>query len=73
MLLKIPEDMERLAVGQTKVYELMSSGERRAAIGEGRPVPPGAERLTKLLTRAGDGVLDVAATREALASHFKSA
>ena len=27
VLLKIPEVMERLAIGQTKVYELMSSGD----------------------------------------------
>ncbi len=30
LLLKIPEVMARLAVGQTKVYELMSSGELRS-------------------------------------------
>jgi excisionase family DNA binding protein len=40
VLLKIPEVMERLAVGQTKVYELMSSGELRSVkVGRSRRVP----------------------------------
>lgn len=40
LLLKIPEVMERLAVGQTKVYELMSSGELRSVkVGRARRVP----------------------------------
>lgn len=40
LLLKIPEVMERLAVGQTKVYELMSSGELRSVkVGRSRRVP----------------------------------
>ena len=39
-LLKIPEVMARLAVGQTKVYELMSSGELRSVkVGRSRRVP----------------------------------
>ena len=39
VLLKIPEVMERLAVGQTKVYELMSSGELRSVkVGRSRRV-----------------------------------
>ena len=42
LLLKIPEVMERLAVGQTKVYELMSSGELRSVkVGRSRRVPSG--------------------------------
>ena len=40
LLLKIPEVMERLALGQTKVYELMSSGELRSVkVGRSRRVP----------------------------------
>ena len=40
VLLKIPEVMERLAVGQTKVYELMSTGELRSVkVGRSRRVP----------------------------------
>ena len=40
LLLKIPEVMARLAVGQTKVYELMSSGELRSVkVGRSRRVP----------------------------------
>lgn len=40
VLLKIPEVMERLAVGQTKVYELMSSGELRSVkVGRSRRIP----------------------------------
>ena len=41
VLLKIPAVMERLAVGQTKVVR--AHVQRRAAIGEGRPVPPSSE------------------------------
>lgn len=41
-LLRIPEVMDRLAVGQTKVYELMSGGELRSVkIGRSRRVPSG--------------------------------
>jgi excisionase family DNA binding protein len=40
VLLKIPDVMERLAVGQTKVYELLSSGELRSVrVGRARRVP----------------------------------
>lgn len=40
VLLKIPEVMERLAVGQTKVYELMSTGDLRSVkLGRSRRVP----------------------------------
>lgn len=39
VLLKVPEVMQRLAVGQTKVYELMSSGELRSVkVGRSRRV-----------------------------------
>lgn len=39
LLLKIPEVMARLAVGQTKVYELMSSGDLRSVkVGRARRV-----------------------------------
>ncbi len=47
VLLKIPDVMERLSVGQTKVYELMSSGELRS-VKVGR-CPPGAERRARAL------------------------
>lgn len=40
VLLKIPDVMERLSVGQTKVYELMSSGQLRSVkVGRARRVP----------------------------------
>jgi excisionase family DNA binding protein len=40
LLLKIPEVMARLAIGQTKVYELMASGELRSVkVGRSRRVP----------------------------------
>ena len=40
VLLKIPEVLERLAISQTKLYELMSSGERRSVkVGRSRRVP----------------------------------
>lgn len=40
VLLKIPDVMERLSVGQTKVYELLSSGELRSVkVGRSRRVP----------------------------------
>ncbi|KRA37955.1 MULTISPECIES: helix-turn-helix domain-containing protein [unclassified Nocardioides] len=40
VLLKIPEVMARLAIGQTKVYELMSTGELRSVkVGRSRRVP----------------------------------
>lgn len=40
VLLKIPEVMKRLGCGQTKVYELMSSGELRSVkFGRCRRVP----------------------------------
>ena len=40
VLLKIPDVMARLAVGQSKVYELMSSGELRSVkVGRARRVP----------------------------------
>jgi hypothetical protein len=40
--LKIPDVMERLSVGQTKVYELMSSGALRF-----EPVSPRCQRRPK--------------------------
>ena len=40
VLLKIPEVMRRLGVGQTKVYELMTSGELGSVkVGRARRVP----------------------------------
>ena len=45
VLLKIPDVMERLSVGQTKVYELMSSGQLRSVkVGRARRVPSDALR-----------------------------
>ena len=45
LLLKIPDVMARLSVGQTKVYELMSSGELRS-VKVGRPAGSRATSLS---------------------------
>jgi excisionase family DNA binding protein len=53
VLLKIPEVMERLAVGQTKVYELMSSGELRSVrVGRSRRVP--SDELERFIAELDD-------------------
>jgi excisionase family DNA binding protein len=53
LLLKIPEVMARLAVGQTKVYELMSSGELRSVkVGRSRRVP--SEELERFMAVLDD-------------------
>ncbi len=53
LLLKIPEVMERLAVGQTKVYELMSSGELRSVkVGRSRRVP--SDELERFIADLSD-------------------
>ena len=53
VLLKIPEVMERLAVGQTKVYELMSSGELRSVkVGRSRRVP--SDELERFMAELDD-------------------
>jgi len=54
VLIKIPEVMERLAVGQTKVYELMSSGELRSVkVGRSRRVP--SDDLERFIAELDDG------------------
>lgn len=53
LLLKIPEVMARLAVGQTKVYELMSSGELRSVkVGRSRRVP--SDELERFVAELDD-------------------
>ena len=53
VLLKVPEVMERLAVGQTKVYELMSSGELRSVkVGRSRRVP--SDELDRFIAELDD-------------------
>lgn len=53
VVLKIPEVMERLSVGQTKVYELMSSGELRSVkVGRARRVP--SDELERFVARLDD-------------------
>ena len=53
LLLKIPEVMARLAVGQTKVYELMSSGELRSVkVGRSRRVP--SDELERFMAELDD-------------------
>lgn len=53
LLLKIPEVMDRLAVGQTKVYELMSSGELRSVkVGRARRVP--SDELARFMAELDD-------------------
>jgi excisionase family DNA binding protein len=40
VLLKVPEVLERLAISQTKLYELLSSGELRSVkVGRARRIP----------------------------------
>lgn len=52
-LLKIPEVMARLAVGQTKVYELMSSGALRSVkVGRSRRVP--SDELERFVAELDD-------------------
>lgn len=54
VLLKIPEVMERLAVGQTKVYELMTSGDLRSVkLGRSRRVP--SDELDRFVAELYDG------------------
>ena len=51
--LKIPDVMERLSVGQTKVYELMSSGELRSVkVGRARRVP--SDELERFMAELDD-------------------
>jgi excisionase family DNA binding protein len=53
LLLKIPDVMARLAVGQTKVYELMSSGELRSVkVGRSRRVP--SDELERFMAELDD-------------------
>lgn len=53
VLLKIPVVMERLSVGQTKVYELMSSGELRSVkVGRARRVP--SDELERFMAELDD-------------------
>lgn len=53
VLLKIPDVMERLSVGQTKVYELMSSGELRSVkVGRARRVP--SDELERFMAALDD-------------------
>ena len=62
VLLKIPDVMERLSVGQTKVYELMSSGELRSVkVGRARRVPNHElERFMAELDDTTAAIVDVA-------------
>ena len=58
VLLKIPEVMERLAVGQTKVYELMSGGELRSVkVGRSRRVR--SDELERFIAGLNGGVQDL--------------
>lgn len=53
VLLKIPDVMERLAVGQARVYELMSSGELRSVqVGGAPPVP--SDELKRFVAELAD-------------------
>jgi excisionase family DNA binding protein len=53
VLLKIPDVMERLSVGQTKVYELMSTGELRSVkVGRARRVP--SDELERFMAELDD-------------------
>jgi excisionase family DNA binding protein len=58
VLLKIPEVMERLAVGQTKVYELMSTGELRSVkVGRSRRIP--SDDLDRFIAELDDSCPNV--------------
>jgi excisionase family DNA binding protein len=53
VLLRVPDVMERLSVGQTKVYELMSSGELRSVkVGRARRVP--SDELERFMAELDD-------------------
>lgn len=53
VLLKIPEVMARLAISQTKIYELMSSGELRSVkVGRSRRVS--IEELERFVAELDD-------------------
>jgi excisionase family DNA binding protein len=53
VLLKVHDVMNRLSVGQTKVYELMSSGELRSVkVGRARRVP--SDELERFMAELDD-------------------
>jgi excisionase family DNA binding protein len=53
VLLKIPEVLERLAISQTKLYELLSSGELRSVkVGRARRVP--SDELDRFIAELDD-------------------
>ena len=53
VLLKIPEVLERLAICQTKLYELMSSGELRSVkVGRARRIP--SDELDRFIAELDD-------------------
>jgi excisionase family DNA binding protein len=53
VLLKIPEVLERLAISQTKLYELMSSGELRSVkVGRARRIP--SDELDRFIAELDD-------------------
>jgi excisionase family DNA binding protein len=72
VLLKIPEVMARLAIGQTKVYELMSTGELRSVkVGRSRRVP--MEDLERFIDDLDDTPPDMASVRHYVALRSSTA
>ena len=60
VLLKIPEVMERLAVGRSKVYDLISSGALRSVkVGRSRRVP--SDELERFVAELDDTRPDIPA------------
>ena len=60
VLLKIPEVMERLAVGRSKVYDLISSGALRSVkVGRSRRVP--SDELERFVAELDDTRADIPA------------
>jgi excisionase family DNA binding protein len=67
ILLKIPEVMTRLAIGQTKLYELMATGELRSVrVGRSRRIPK--DELERFIGDLDDSRPNMAIAREGSAT-----
>ncbi len=62
VLLKIPDVLDRLAIGQTKLYELMATGELRSVkVGRSRRIPK--EELERFIDDLDDSRPNMAIAR----------